>query len=110
MEMKNKRFLMSNFLKEVSFLIPDFLNIQRSSFSHFLKQGIITEFQKKNPILIRKKRIKIIFFPKFYQLTTPKWDSGQAIAKSKTYAARLYLPIHSFLFLLFVVLLHRQQL
>lgn len=86
---------MSNFLKEVSFLVPDFLNIQRSSFSHLLRKGLIEEFQKKNPILIRKKRIKIIFFPKFYQLTTPRWDSGQAIANSKTYAARLYLPIQS---------------
>lgn len=84
---------MSNFLKEVSFLVPDFLNIQRSSFSKLLKKGLVEEFQKKNPILIRKKRIKIIFFPKFYQLTTPKWDSSNAITHSKTYAARLYLPI-----------------
>ena len=85
--------LMPNSLKEVSFLVTDFLSIQRSSFSHFLKKGLITEFQKKNPILIRKKRVKLIFFPKFYQLITPKRDSSHAIINSKTYAARLYLPI-----------------
>ena len=84
---------MSTSLKEVSFLVTDFLSIQRSSFSHLLKNGLIDEFQKKNPILLRKKRIKIIFFPKFYQLIIPKWDPSYAIANSKTYAARLYLPI-----------------
>ena len=86
---------MSNFLKEVSFLVTDFLSIQRLSFSQLLKRGLIDEFQKKNPILIRKKRIKIIFFPKFYQLTIPKYDSSYAIVNSKTYAARLYLPIQN---------------
>ena len=84
---------MPNSLKEVSFLVADFLNIQRLSFSHLLQKGLIDEFQKKNPILIRKKRIKIIFFPKFYQLESPRWDSSYAIINSKTYAARLYLPI-----------------
>ena len=86
---------MSNFLKEVSFLVTDFLSIQRLSFSQLLKKGLIDEFQKKNPILIRKKRIKIIFFPKFYQLTIPKYDSSYAIVNSKTYAARLYLQIQN---------------
>ena len=86
---------MSNFLKEVSFLVADFLSIQRSSFSMLLKKGLIDEFKKKNPILIRKKRIKIIFFPKFYQLVTPKWDSSYAVSNSKTYAAQLYLPVQN---------------
>ena len=84
---------MFNFLKEVSFLIPDFLSIQRLSFSHFLEKGLIEEFQKKNPILNRKKKIKIIFFPKFYQLTIPKLHSDEAVIKSKTYASGFYLPI-----------------
>ena len=93
MEIKNKILLMPNFLKEVSFLVTDFLNIQRLSFSHLLKKGLVSEFKKKNPILIRKKRIKIIFFPKFYQLTIPRGSSSDAIINSKTYSARLYLPI-----------------
>lgn len=84
---------MASFLKEVAFLVPDFLNIQRSSFSKFIKEGVVEEFQKKNPILIRKKRIKIIFLPKFYQLISPNFDSSYAISNSKTYAARLYVPI-----------------
>ena len=80
-------------LKDITFLIPDFLNIQRLSFSRLLREGIIEEFQKKNPILIKKKKIKIIFFPKYYQFITPKWCLNQAIINSKTYAARLYIPI-----------------
>lgn len=84
---------MPSFLKEVAFLVPDFLNIQRSSFSKLLKEGIVEEFDKKNPIIIRKKRIKIIFLSKFYQLIPPSWDPGYAISNSKTYAARLYVPI-----------------
>ena len=90
---KHKILLMPNYLKEVSFLVADFLSIQRSSFSYFLKKGLINEFQKKNPIQIRKKRVKLIFFPKFYQLIIPRRDSSHAIINSKTYAARLYLPI-----------------
>ena len=84
---------MSDFLREVSFLVPDFLNIQRLSFSQFLKKGLIEEFNKKNPILIRKRKIKIIFFPKYYQLTTPKWCLNDAIVNSKTYATHLHIPI-----------------
>lgn len=80
-------------LKEVSFLIPDFLNVQRLSFLHLLEKGLISEFQKKNPVLDRKKKIKIIFFPKFYQLTAPKQNVDQAIINSKTYASELYIPI-----------------
>ena len=34
-------------LNFISFLIPDFLDIQRSSFFYFLKRGLIYEFQKK---------------------------------------------------------------
>lgn len=93
MEIKIKIDFMFKFLKEVSFLIPNFLDIQRSSFSFFLERGLIEEFQKKNPIINRKKKIKIIFFPKFYQLATPKRNSYQAVINSKTYASGLYIPI-----------------
>ena len=85
---------MYSLINELSFLNFDFLNIQRSSFLQLLEKGLIDEFQKKNPILIRKKKIKILFFPKFYQLTIPKWNSNQAILKAKTYASSLYIPIH----------------
>lgn len=96
---------MFKFIKEVSFLIPNFLAVQRSSFTHFVEKGLIEEFEKKNPIINRKRKIKIIFFPKFFQLTTPKHNSYESIIHSKTYASALYIPIrrnffiNSYLFL-----------
>lgn len=90
---------MFKFLKEVSFLIPNFLDIQKSSFSLFLEKGLIEEFQKKNPIINRKRKIKIIFFPKFYQFQTPNQNASRSVIHSKTYASGLYIPIHSKLFI-----------
>ena len=84
---------MANFLNEISFLIPDFLNLQRSSFYFFLRKGLIDEFEKKNPILIKKKRIKILFLPKFYQIETPLNTIDYCISQSRTYAGKLYIPI-----------------
>ena len=55
MDIKINKFFMLKSLNSVSFLIPDFLDIQRSSFFNFLKIGLISEFQKKNPILNKKK-------------------------------------------------------
>lgn len=92
---------MYSLINELSFLTFDFINIQRSSFLYLLEKGLIDEFQKKNPISIRKKKIKILFFPKFYQLTTPKWSSNQSILKTKTYASLLYIPILYYKFLNF---------
>ena len=85
---------MTNFLNEISFLIPDFLNLQRESFYSFLDKGLIDEFQKKNPILIKKKKIKIIFCPKFYQIKIPLNNIEFCISQSKTYGGKLYIPIH----------------
>lgn len=99
MEIKIKMLFMFKFLKEVSFLIPNFLDIQRSSFSEFLEKGLVEEFQKKNPIINRKKKIKIVFFPKFYQLISPKRNSFQSILNSKTYSSGLYIPIPKDVFL-----------
>ena len=90
---------MFKFLKEVSFLIPNFLDIQKSSFSFFFFILLIEEFQKKNPIINRKKKIKIIFFPKFYQFKTPNQNVYRSVINSKTYASGLYIPIHSKLFI-----------
>ena len=91
---RNYSIFMSTFLKELTFLIPDFLDIQRLSFIKLLEKGLIAEFQKRNPIIIQKKKIKILFFSKFYQLLAPNWTSYQSIIKSKSYVSLLYIPIH----------------
>ena len=90
---KNYSIFMSTFLNELSFLIPDFLDIQRLSFTKFLENGLISEFQKRSPIIIRKKKIRILFFSKFYQMLAPKWTPYQSVIRSGSYGSSLYIPI-----------------
>ena len=76
-----------------SFLIPNFLNFQRSSFQEFLKNGLITEFQRYNPIKNSDKTIEIFFHANHYKLHQPKWTPKQAILKRKSYSCPLFMPI-----------------
>jgi hypothetical protein len=39
------------------YFISDFVEIQRQSFLDLLKKGLITEFQKQNPIISNSKEI-----------------------------------------------------
>ena len=84
---------MLNFLNGMFFLIPNFMNLQRQSFIFFLQKSLINEFQKRNPIISKKKKIKLLFYPKFYQLTCPNLNSEQAITSSETYSSKIYLPV-----------------
>nr|YP_009106261.1 beta subunit of RNA polymerase [Interfilum terricola]AIT95125.1 beta subunit of RNA polymerase [Interfilum terricola] len=74
------------------FLLPDFITIQRNSFYSFLEKGIIKEFSKRNPIINSNKTLELIFYPEYYKLNPPEWNTKEAILKSKTYACRLYIP------------------
>lgn len=84
---------MFNFINEISFLIPKFMTIQRQSFLVFLQTSLIHEFQKRNPIINKKKKIKLLFYPKWYLLASPQLNSEQSISESKTYSSKLYLPV-----------------
>nr|YP_009106417.1 beta subunit of RNA polymerase [Geminella minor]AIT95281.1 beta subunit of RNA polymerase [Geminella minor] len=75
-----------------TFFLPDFITIQRNSFYFFLESGIIKEFSKRNPIINSNKTLELIFYPEYYKLNPPEWDTKEAILKSKTYACRLYIP------------------
>ena len=75
------------------FKIPDFLNIQRSSFREFLKSGLIAEFQKYNSIANSNQTLEVFFYAEHYKLNRPKWTPKQAILKKKSYSCQLYLPI-----------------
>nr|YP_009105929.1 beta subunit of RNA polymerase [Gloeotilopsis sterilis]AIT94793.1 beta subunit of RNA polymerase [Gloeotilopsis sterilis] len=75
-----------------TFFLPDFITIQRNSFYFFLENGIIKEFSKRNPIINSTKTLELIFYPEYYKLNPPEWDTKEAILKSKTYACRLYIP------------------
>ena len=75
------------------FQIPDFLNIQRSSFKEFLKIGLIEEIKKYNLISNSDQTIEIFFYADYYKLKRPKLSPKQAILKRKSYTCQLYIPI-----------------
>lgn len=84
---------MFNFVNELSCLIPNFIDVQTQSFLVFLHTNLIQEFQKRNPIVNKKKKIKIFFYPKWYLLTFPELTPTQAINELQTYSSKLYLPV-----------------
>ena len=76
----------------VSSFIPDFVEIQRKSFSTFLKEGFIKELANRNPITNGTHDLELFFYPQHYQLNRPEWTPTQAILKSKSYVCKLYVP------------------
>jgi DNA-directed RNA polymerase subunit beta len=84
---------MSIYLRKNSFLIPDFIAVQRNSFSQLLETGLINEIEKRNPITNSTKELELCFYPKYYKLNPPELTAKQAILKNKTYSCRLYIPV-----------------
>nr|QIZ74268.1 beta subunit of RNA polymerase [Uronema sp. FACHB-2429] len=75
------------------YFIPDFVELQRQSFFNFLEKGLIEELNKRNPITNNQRDLEILFYPEYYKLCPPRWNSFDAILLSKTYACRLYVPV-----------------
>ena len=75
------------------FFLSDFVAIQRNSFLNFLEKGLIEEFSKRNPITNTSNTLEIFFYPEYYQLTMPKYNTRESIIKNKSYASRLYMPV-----------------
>nr|YP_009367782.1 beta subunit of RNA polymerase [Neodangemannia microcystis]ARK14782.1 beta subunit of RNA polymerase [Neodangemannia microcystis] len=83
---------MSLYLRKYSFLIPDFVAVQRESFENLLKSTLISSITKRNPITNSTKQIELCFYPKYYKLRPPEYTAKSAIFTRKTYSCRLYLP------------------
>nr|AYQ94599.1 RNA polymerase beta subunit protein a [Chlorosarcina stigmatica] len=75
------------------YFLSDFIEIQRKSFFELLQKGLIEEFSKRNPITNSKKTLELFFYPEYFQLTPPEYNPREAILKSKSYSARLYIPV-----------------
>ena len=75
-----------------SFLVPDFVDIQRKSFFHLLKSGILEEFSKVNPIVSEISQLKLTFYPEKFLLILPDLTVSEAILEGKTYSCKLYVP------------------
>ncbi len=76
----------------VSSFIPDFVEIQRKSFSALLKKGLIKELSNRNPITNATHDLELFFYPQYYQLNRPEYTPTEAILKSKSYSCKLYVP------------------
>jgi DNA-directed RNA polymerase beta subunit len=77
---------------KASFLVPDFVEIQRRSFSRFLEKGIIEEFSKINPIRSDISKFELTFYPESYLIISPEYTVTEAVLQGKTYSCKLYLP------------------
>ena len=93
--MKNERYKSFTDGKESysSFLVPDFVDIQRKSFFHLLEKGILEEFSKINPIVSNISQLKLTFYPEKYLLILPDFSLSEAIVQGKTYSCKLYVPV-----------------
>ena len=83
--MRNERY-------NSSFLVPDFVDIQRKSFFHMLKNGILEEFSKVNPLVSDISQVKLTFYPEKFLLILPDLTVPEAILEGKTYSCKLYVP------------------
>jgi DNA-directed RNA polymerase subunit beta len=77
----------------LKYTIPDFIHVQRESFLNFLQKGLVSELEKRNPIVNSTNDIELCFYPKYYKMSPPESSPKQAILKHKTYASRLYVPV-----------------
>ena len=77
---------------KASFLVPDFVEIQRRSFSQFLEKGIAEELSKINPIRSDILKATLTFYPEKYLLILPDYTVTEAVLQGKTYSCKLYLP------------------
>ena len=71
---------------KASFLVPDFVEIQRRSFSRFLEKGIIEEFSKINPIRSDISKFELTFYPESYLIISPEYTVTEAVLQGKTYS------------------------
>ena len=79
-----------------NFKLPDFIEIQRASFLTFLEKGLANEIQDVSPIKSQNGSIQFVFYPDLIQFKKPKPLPYEAIRKSKTYSASLYVPAQLF--------------
>jgi len=75
-----------------SFVLPDLVEIQRSSFRWFLEEGLIEELESFSPITDYTGKLELHFLGKNYKLKSPKYDVDEAKRRDATYAVQMYVP------------------
>jgi DNA-directed RNA polymerase subunit beta len=77
---------------EPAFLLPDLIDIQRSSFRWFLEEGLIEELNSFSPITDYTGKLELHFLGQNYKLKQPKYDVDEAKRRDSSYAVQMYVP------------------
>ncbi len=75
-----------------TFMLPDLVEIQRSSFRWFLEEGLIEELEGFSPITDYTGKLELHFLGRDYMLKSPKYDVDEAKRRDATYAVQMYVP------------------
>jgi len=73
-------------------LLPDLIEIQRSSFRWFLEKGLIEELDSFSPISDYTGKLELRFIGENFKLKPPKYDVDEAKRRDSTYAVQMYVP------------------
>ncbi|MEM9271418.1 MAG: DNA-directed RNA polymerase subunit beta [Cyanobacteria bacterium P01_F01_bin.143] len=73
-------------------LLPDLIEIQRSSFRWFLEQGLIDELNSFSPIADYTGKYELHFLGENYRLKEPKYHVDEAKRRDSTYNVQMYVP------------------
>ncbi|MBE9114904.1 DNA-directed RNA polymerase subunit beta [Lusitaniella coriacea LEGE 07157] len=73
-------------------LLPDLIEIQRSSFRWFLEAGLIEELNSFSPITDYTGKLELHFIGENYKLHQPKYDVDEAKRRDSSYAVQMYVP------------------
>jgi len=73
-------------------LLPDLIEIQRSSFRWFLETGLIDELNSFSPITDYTGKLELHFIGDRYKLHAPKYDVDEAKRRDASYAVQMYVP------------------
>ncbi|MGY6530704.1 MAG: DNA-directed RNA polymerase subunit beta [Cyanobacterium sp.] len=73
-------------------LLPDLIEIQRSSYKWFLEHGIIEELNSFSPITDYAGKLELQFIGEKYRLKEPKYDIEEAKKREASYEVQIYVP------------------
>eukprot|EP00871_Galdieria_phlegrea_P003984 jgi/Galph1/4587/GphlegSOOS_G3290.1 len=76
------------------YALNDLIEIQKTSFYWFLKEGLIEEIEKFSPIVDVDKKFIIYFSAQNFRLKNPKISPEEAKKNETTYGAKLYIPFN----------------
>jgi DNA-directed RNA polymerase subunit beta len=79
-------------IMEPAFMLPDLIEIQRSSFRWFLEEGLIEELNSFSPITDYTGKLELHFLGQNYKLKEPKYSVEEAKRRDSTYAVQMYVP------------------